>query len=152
MALHQKTLPKGELFVILLCMKQFAGTLIIQGGQVLLVQESHTSARGLWSLPIGSVDNNETLGECAIRETKEETGYDVQLGNCHTLSMTGEELKSSRRFHQEEVTLTIYQAQIFSGNLQPGEDLLDAKWFPVEELNHLDLRGKWVVDFANNKF
>jgi hypothetical protein len=66
--------------------------------------------------------------------------------------MTGEELKSARRFHQEQVTLTIFEAEIISGNLLPGEDLLDAKWYPLEELNHLELRGNWVNDYVNNKF
>lgn len=133
-------------------MKQFAGTLVIKDGQVLLVQESHTSAKGLWSLPIGSVDDGESLTEAAIRETKEETGYDVKPSKGRTLYMTGEQLKSSRRFHQEQITLTIFVAEIFSGDLMPGEDLLDAKWFERQELDNLQLRGKWVKDFANNKF
>jgi 8-oxo-dGTP pyrophosphatase MutT (NUDIX family) len=133
-------------------MKQFAGTLVIKDGQILLVQESHTSAKGLWSLPIGSVEENETLAEGAIRETKEETGYDVKLGKAITLSMTGEELKSARRFHQEQVTLTIFEAEVVSGNLLPGEDLLDAKWHPIKELSNLELRGDWVKNYVNNKF
>ena len=127
---------------------QFAGTLVIKNGQVLLVQESHTSAYGEWSLPIGSVEANETLAEGAKRETKEETGYDVTVGKEHTLFMTGEELKSARRFHKEKVQLTIFEANIVSGELSHGEDILDAKWHPIEELDHLELRGNWVKDLA----
>lgn len=129
-------------------MKQFAGTLVIKDGQVLLVQESHTEAKGLWSLPIGSVEDNESVAEGAIRETKEETGYDVKVGKEHTLLMSGEDLKSLRKFHGEQVTLTIFEANVISGNLLPGEDLLDAKWFAIKDLDNLSLRGEWVKDLA----
>ncbi len=132
-------------------MMQFAGTLVNKNSQVLLVQESHTAANGLWSLPIGSLEKNETLAEGASRETKEETGYIVSLGKKYTLTMTGKELKCLSEFHNKQVTLTIFKAKITSGNLIPGDDLLDAKWFPVEKLNNLKLRGEWVKNFANDK-
>jgi len=133
-------------------MKQFAGTLVIKNGQVLLVQESHTSAKGLWSLPIGSVDAGESLIEATIRETKEETSYDVKVPRRQTISMSGKELKTLRQFHAEQVTLTIFMAEIVSGNLSAGEDLLDAKWHRLDKLDVLQLRGNWVKDFAHNKF
>ena len=129
-------------------MMQFAGTLVIKEGQVLLVQESHTSAYREWSLPLGSVETNETLAEGAIRETKEETGYGVVVSKEHTLLMTGEELKSARRFHKEKVQLTIFEADVVSGELSPGEDILNAKWHLIEDLDQLKLRGNWVKDLA----
>jgi ADP-ribose pyrophosphatase YjhB (NUDIX family) len=51
-------------------MSNFSGTLIIKDGKILLVQESHKEARGLWSFPLGHVDNGESQSEAAVRETK----------------------------------------------------------------------------------
>src|SRR5699024_1593276 len=47
------------------------------GLEVLLV---HRPRYRDWSWPKGKVDKGETLPEAAVREVREETGYDVQLG------------------------------------------------------------------------
>jgi len=56
-----------------------AGVVIKQNNKYLLVQERMTSQYGLWNWPAGKVDVGETIEEAAIREGKEETGYDVEL-------------------------------------------------------------------------
>lgn len=48
----------------------------------ILLQKKLTTARNntaIYTLPKGTLEHNETLEEAAIRETKEETGYDVIL-------------------------------------------------------------------------
>lgn len=51
-----------------------AGVVVIQEGSVLLVRED-----GTWSLPKGSPEAGEALGDTAVRETLEETGLTVTL-------------------------------------------------------------------------
>jgi ADP-ribose pyrophosphatase YjhB (NUDIX family) len=46
------------------------------GGRVLLQRRSDS---GNWALPGGTMDIGETLAQSAIREVKEETGFDVQI-------------------------------------------------------------------------
>lgn len=48
---------------------------VIQGDSILLVRES---SDGLWSLPGGWIDVDESPAHAAERETKEESGYDVK--------------------------------------------------------------------------
>src|SRR5438105_1099902 len=48
-------------------------------GRYLLVQETNPNFYGLWSLPAGHADPGETTQQAAVRETREETGYEVEL-------------------------------------------------------------------------
>ncbi|MET8433346.1 NUDIX domain-containing protein [Streptomyces sp900116325] len=47
-----------------------------EAGQVLLI---HKTDNDLWALPGGGVDVGESVADAAVRETKEETGFDVEV-------------------------------------------------------------------------
>lgn len=56
-----------------------AAVFIVQDDRVLLVEEAKAIASGKLGLPGGKLERGETLQECAIRETLEETGYDITI-------------------------------------------------------------------------
>lgn len=111
--------------------KPFATTLIVcgvvieQDGKYLLVQERQAKAYGKWSLPAGRVDQGETLEQTAVRETKEECGFDVEL------------IKPLLTFHQatERPVFHTFSAKIVGGEFNfPEDEILDARWFTYEEI------------------
>ena len=53
-----------------------ANVAVIQDGKILLTKREDFE---VWCLPSGGVEDGESLAEAAIRETKEETGVDVEL-------------------------------------------------------------------------
>ena len=54
-------------------------TVIIQNKSVVLVMRKNPPFKGSWALPGGFVEYGETVEMAAIRETKEETGLDIEL-------------------------------------------------------------------------
>ena len=60
-----------------------AAAIVIEGDSVLLVRHQHDEINGgqsWWVPPGGGVEGEESLTECAKRETLEETGLSVELG------------------------------------------------------------------------
>lgn len=115
------------------------GCLLKQDGKYLLVQENQPSARGLWNLPAGHVDKNEELEAAAIRETKEETGLEVQL------------IEQVGLYHEKAAKSVkhVFSAEIIGGELKSQEDeILDVKWLTFDEITRLNddhkIRAPWV--------
>lgn len=116
-----------------------AGCLIEKNGRYLLIQEKQAKVYGLWNLPAGYVDKGETIQQAAIREAKEESGYDVELGNQVGL------------FHEDvnKPVKHVYRAKIIGGELKIQEsEILDAQWFTFDEIKQLHdsgkLRAEWI--------
>jgi len=53
-------------------------SVFIENGRLLVVKQWVTATRG-WSLPGGKLEPGETIEQCLIRETREETGLDIKL-------------------------------------------------------------------------
>ena len=60
--------------------KNVVGTLPIQGDRVLLCKRAIEPRLGKWTLPAGFMENGESSLEGAIRETHEEAGARIQVG------------------------------------------------------------------------
>jgi len=96
-----------------------AGAFICADQYILLVQ----SCGRFWGPPKGTVEDNETIRDCAIREVREETGLDVGA----VLPQTYTKLKS--RFYYYVVHMK--QRRVFP--LQyPGNDVNGIGWFNIE--------------------
>jgi len=102
-----------------------ANTIVERGGTVLLVKLNYGPREGRWSLPGGLVENDETPEEAAVRETVEETGFDVELdGLLATYMRPG-----------APVVVVIYRSHITGGVMRIApEELSDAAFFPRDEL------------------
>jgi ADP-ribose pyrophosphatase YjhB (NUDIX family) len=119
-----------------------AGVVVIEDGKVLLVQEAFEKVRGKWNLPAGRVDKGETFEQAAIREAKEETGFDIKI------------IKPLITIHQspQDSVLHAFLAKRTGGTLAfDSDEMLDVAWVSVEEaLTKLDLRNEEYIRGAIN--
>lgn len=110
-----------------------AGAVVVDDdGRVLLVQRGHEPERGRWTVPGGRLEEGESAAEAAVREVREETGLDVEVH---------EELWSLVKPVDDKLDYEIrdFRARVVGGELRPGDDAPDARWFAPEELTDLPM-------------
>ena len=118
-----------------------ASCLIKKDDKYLIIQERQPKAYGLWNLPSGHVDIGEQIEAAAIREAKEETGFDVHLIN--EIALYHESAKQAVKH--------VFSADIIGGSLmQPDDEIMDIKWLSYDSVEDLQkdgkLRSPWAWD------
>lgn len=103
-------------------------------GRYLLVQEARQDVRGKWNLPAGRVDPGEAPETAAVREAREESGYEVKI--VEKPLFEGFVESAGRTFH-------IYEAKVIGGErcVNPKE-VLDVAWLSYTEIVNLHADGR----------
>lgn len=104
-----------------------AAVVIIQDGKILLVKRGVEPKKGLWSLPAGFIEVDETVQECAIREVREETGLAIELTGVLDVYTIFDDPRYV-------CLLVVYTAKVKRGALAPGDDADDADYFAPDSL------------------
>src|SRR5690349_7281556 len=112
------------------------GAVIIENGRVLLVKRGHPPLAGEWSIPGGVLEVGELLREAAVREAKEETGLTVATGEI--LGVFDRLIRTGDRV-QYHYVLIDFLCQRVHGELRPGSDADEVRWFSAGELASLNL-------------
>jgi ADP-ribose pyrophosphatase YjhB (NUDIX family) len=97
--------------------------------KVLLCKRAIEPRYGYWTLPAGFMENEETTGQAAVRETEEEAGANVQLGELFTLLNVA---------HVHQVHL-FYLARLLDLDYEAGVESLDVQLFAEHEIPWDDL-------------
>jgi ADP-ribose pyrophosphatase YjhB (NUDIX family) len=110
------------------------GTLPVweEDGRVLLCRRAIEPRHGLWTLPAGFMELGETTLEGALRETQEEAGADVAMGELYTMM-------NVVRVGQVHL---FYLARLRSTVFDPGPESLEARLFAEHEIPWDDLAFK----------
>lgn len=125
---------------------EFSGVLVRRNGKTLLVRERHARAKNLWSLPLGFVEKGESVREAAVREAKEESGYDVRLlRKVKSVFVSSHEFKSAHPYLKGKVRLTVFHARILGKRAK--SHWLRTGWFSQRKIKSLKLRGEWEKKF-----
>lgn len=107
---------------------------VFRGGKVLLTREA---GDGCWSLPGGWADVNDAPSQAVERELREETGYHVR---CTRLAAV---LDRDLHYHEDRRPFHSYKLMFLCEIIDEAEalchDILEAAFFPVEDLPDLSL-------------
>lgn len=112
------------------------GAIIVENGQVLLVKRGHPPLAGEWSIPGGVLEVGELLKEAAVREAREETGLTVEAGEI--LGVFDRLIRTGDRV-QYHYVLIDFLCRRMGGELRPGSDADEVRWFAPEEIPGLHL-------------
>jgi 8-oxo-dGTP diphosphatase len=115
--------------------------LVDDAGRILLALWNE-GAVPAWTLPGGGVEPGETSEDAAVREVREETGYDVELvrllGEDHFTVPARKRLDGASR---PLVSIrVVYEARIVGGELtaEVGGTTDEAAWIPIGDVAGLE--------------
>lgn len=104
--------------------KIVAGSIPVWQDKILLCKRAIEPRYGLWTLPAGFMENDETTVEAARRETMEEAGAQVQIRDLYTMiSLT----------HINQVYM-MFLADMTDTDFAPGEESLEVELFSESEI------------------
>lgn len=122
--------------------------MVVQSGHVLLIRRKHSPGKGLWALPGGHLNVNETFLEGAIRELKEETGIKVPdkvlRGSIVYSHVFDHPDRSLRGRVKKKIGRTITQLFVFKlddsielPKVKASDDAAEAWWFTFGEIKNM---------------
>jgi ADP-ribose pyrophosphatase YjhB (NUDIX family) len=104
-----------------------AGCVVAEGGQVLLARRRHAPWQGSWYFPSGFVEYDEPVEETARRETREETGLEVELGGVFGVWSYFDDPRQNG-------IIILYRARPIGGALAAGDDAAEVQFFQRDRL------------------
>lgn len=128
---------------------------VIQSGKVLLVKRGVSPGLGLYALPGGHVNSNETVKDAAVRELYEETDIDVpekvlrgsiiaeRVFDHPERSLRGRVTKTNARTITHAFGIKLDDSRPLP-NVTRGDDAAGAWWFTFDEIEKM--RGALIED------
>lgn len=113
--------------------------------KILLIQRKNPPFKGLWALPGGFVDMDETIETAASRELEEETGLKgIELQQMHTFSAVDRDPRG-RTISTVFIGFTGY-----SGDCEVigKDDAAQASWFSLSSLPELAFDHEEVIKYG----
>jgi len=124
--------------------------LIEKEGKILLIQEAKKSCYGLWNFPAGKLDEGETIEQAALREGKEESGFNLKI----------EYFIGVYKHPADDSTDTMVEVNVFKSNIidgeliSPNDEIMDLRWFTADEIEKMlkdnQLRKPFILEAVKN--
>ncbi|WP_062996763.1 NUDIX hydrolase [Nocardia mikamii] len=94
---------------------------------------------GMWALPGGKMELGESLAECGIRETKEETGLDVEIvGIVGTYTNPAHVFAYDDGEVRQEFSICLLGKPV-GGALAVSDESHEVSWFTADEVDQLPI-------------
>jgi ADP-ribose pyrophosphatase YjhB (NUDIX family) len=99
--------------------------------EILMIRRSDNDN---WAVPGGAIDLGESLGQAAVRETKEETGVDCEITGMVGIYTDPKHiiLYTSNGEARQEFSIVL-TAQPVGGSPTPSDESTEVRWVPASE-------------------
>jgi 8-oxo-dGTP diphosphatase len=114
-------------------LKARAGVILFHKGKLLLMRQNSAA---FWVLPGGTLEENESLPQCAIRELEEET----QLVIDNPILLGISEFSDARRHVLDATFIATYVSGPTQWEPPYPENINDIRWVAQEEFNRLECK------------
>lgn len=101
-----------------------AGSIPASGNRILLCRRAIEPRYGLWTLPAGYMENNETVEQAALRESLEEANANVELEQLYAVFSLP---------HANQVYM-MYRARLLDEDFSAGTESLEVRLFDEQEI------------------
>jgi ADP-ribose pyrophosphatase YjhB (NUDIX family) len=104
--------------------KIVVGCVPVYGDRILLCKRAIEPRHGLWTLPAGFMENNESASEGAAREALEEANAKVEIEDLYTVYSIP---------HISQVYM-MFRAKLLDADVSPGIESLEVKLVTADEI------------------
>ncbi|MFG2820134.1 NUDIX domain-containing protein [Kitasatospora sp. NPDC048365] len=130
-----------------------ASVVVVDGAGRILLQRR--SDNGLWALPGGRMDLGESIGGCGVRETREETGIDIEItGIVGTYTDPGHVMAYDDGEVRQEFSICLLGRPL-GGELRVSDESFEVGWFTPGQTDGLPMVPsirKRVADWRSGRF
>ncbi len=125
------------------------GAIVLQDGKILLEQRGNEPSKGQWTIPGGVVEVGEGLETAVVRETKEETGLDVEVvGLIDVVDQVHYDDQNRIEYH---FVIVDYVVKVVAGSAKASSDAADLKWVAFDDVEAFDLTPSFRRFFRTNR-
>lgn len=122
--------------------KIIAGCIATWKNQLLLCRRAIKPRKGFWTFPAGFMENDETVEQAVIRETREEACIDIKDLNIYMIISVP---------HINQVHI-LYRAVLINDKFSAGDESIEASLFKEENIPWDNLAFKTVSYALENFF
>ncbi|WP_412077074.1 NUDIX domain-containing protein [Streptomyces xanthophaeus] len=113
-----------------------SAVVVDEHGRVLLQRRADN---GMWALPGGKMELGESIGDCAVRETFEETGITIEItGIVGTYTNPGHVFAYDDGEVRQEFSICLL-ARPTGGGLRTSDESFEVAWFPPGVIDDLPM-------------
>lgn len=105
----------------------------LRDGHVLLMRRAKDPYAGFWTAPGGKLEPGESPRQCAVRELREETGYEARA-----MHLSGIVAETAPRDGWDYL-IFLYVVPDFTGRLTPDESEGEFRWWPLDGWEGIDM-------------
>ncbi|GAB7192142.1 NUDIX domain-containing protein [Kineococcus sp. NUM-3379] len=123
-----------------------SAVIVDEDGRILLHRRRDN---GKWALPGGKMELGESLGDCAVREVREETGLDVELTGIVGIYSDPKHVFAYDNGEVRQEFSICFSGRVTGGELTASDESHEVAWFTpaeVEELPMVDSIRARILD------